>query len=521
MSFDDITRLFIVVNISQIGKIYETDFPYHKKVTFDSIRRSLFAYKYSYLSVRSTQKLRFLYFYSRHYVLYFLKKIRISKAAFDTLILKSKRIFHMKVTGIIAEYNPFHNGHLYQLKKAKEATNADYLIVAMSGDFVQRGAPALIDKYTRAKMALSCGADLVLELPVLWSTASAEYFSSAGIALLDQIGVTDAVCFGCETVDTEGFFSLARFLSEETAAYRSALNTFLKNGNSYPKAREQAVLASITEVSHNTDISPGEDSSSSSLSAILSSPNNILGLEYCKALYKRGSSIQPFPIQRVGKGYHEEDLDSDFVSATGIRSYLNGTMDFYSDLTALKEWMPEAAFSVLCDALKTQPLLFEEDFSAMLGYRLLLENSFISYADSSSDLSDRICRMRKDYISIPDFLEDLKTKEVTYTRLSRLLFHILLDIKEKDYRIYRNLDYTPYGKILGFRESATPLLRSLKSNSSIPVLTGPLDKKKLLSEDATALLKKDIFASEVYRLGGIQKSGGRIANEYERKFLKI
>lgn len=413
----------------------------------------------------------------------------------------------MKVTGIIAEYNPFHNGHLYQLNKAKEETDADYLIVVMSGDFVQRGAPALIDKYTRTKMALFCGADLVLELPVLWSTASAEYFASAGIALLDQIGVTDAVCFGCETVDTNAFFSLARFLSEETEAYQSALNTFLKNGYSYPKAREQAVLSVIKE--------------SSSLSEILGSPNNILGLEYCKALYKRGSSIQPVPIQRVGKGYHEEGLDSDFVSATGIRSYLNSTMDFYSDLTALKEWMPEKAFSILCDALKTQPLLFEEDFSAMLGYKLLLEDSFTRYADSSSDLSNRIFRMRKNYVSIPDFLENLKTKEVTYTRLSRLLFHILLDIKEKDYPIYRNLDYTPYGKILGFRESAAPLLTSLKSNSSIPVLTGPLDKKHLLSEDAAALLKKDVFASEIYRLGAVQKSGGRIANEYERKFLKI
>lgn len=430
----------------------------------------------------------------------------------------------MKITGIIAEYNPFHNGHLYQLEKAKEETGADYLIVAMSGDFVQRGAPALIDKYTRAKMALSCGADMVLELPVLWSTASAEYFSGAGIALLDRLGVVDSVCFGCETPDTAGLLSLAHFLSEETIAYQSALNASLKKGNSYPRAREEAVLSVMPEISHRTDIASGDVTTSvspSSFSLILGSPNNILGLEYCKALYKRGSSIHPVPIQRIGNGYHEESLDSDFVSATGIRSYLNNSMDFYSDLAALKAWMPETAFGILEEALTARPLLFEEDFSAMLGYKLLLSESFEEYADSSMDLSHRICRIKSGYSSIPEFLEHLKTKEVTYTRLSRLLLHILLEIKEKDYSIYRNLDYTPYGKILGFRESATPLLKSLKANSSIPLLTGPLDKKNLLSEDAQALLKKDVFASEVYRQGAVQKSGFTIPNEYQRKFLRI
>lgn len=427
----------------------------------------------------------------------------------------------MKVTGIIAEYNPFHNGHLYQLNRARETTLADYLIVVMSGDFVQRGAPAIIDKYTRAKMALSCGADLVLELPVLWATASAEYFAGAGIALLDRLGVVDSVCFGCETNDTAGLLSLARFLSEETAEYQSALNDSLKKGNSYPKAREEAVLTALAKEGSDGIIAFEDGLSSASFTALMGSANNILGLEYCKALCKRGSSIEPMPIQRVGNGYHEEGLDSDFVSATGIRSYLNGRMDFYSDLPALKSWMPEEAFWILEEALAAHPLLFDGDFSAMLGYKLLLLESFEEYADSSTDLSNRIRRIKGDFSSIPEFLEHLKTREVTYTRLSRLLLHILLDIKEKDYGIYRNLDYTPYGRILGFRENAAPLLRALKANSSIPLLTGPLDKRNLLSEDALALLKKDIFASEVYRMSAVQKSGFTIPNEYQRKFLRV
>lgn len=426
----------------------------------------------------------------------------------------------MKVTGIIAEYNPFHNGHLYQLQQAKELTHADHLIVIMSGDFVQRGAPALLDKYTRAKMALMCGADLVLELPALWSSASAEYFASGGIALLDKLGVVNTICFGCETPNTDTFFSLAHFLANEPESYRLALNHSLKKGNSYPKARQEAILATITDTSVSPEISM-KPSTASTFKQILSSPNNILGLEYCKALYKRGSSIQAFPIQRIGQGYHDEETDSDFVSATGIRSYLNQTMDFYSDLSALKAWMPEPAYQVLLDALETQPLLFEDDLSAFLGYRLLLSDSFEAYGDSSADLSNRIQRMKKHYHSIPGFLEDLKTKEVTYTRLSRLLLHILLDIKEEDYTRYRELDYIPYGRILGFRKKAAPLFKAMKANSSIPLLSSPLDKKGLLDDHGAALLQKDVFASEVYRLAAMQKSGCLLINEYERKFLRL
>ena len=404
----------------------------------------------------------------------------------------------MNVTGIIAEYNPFHNGHLYQLEKARNDTNADYLIVVMSGDFVQRGAPALIDKYTRAKMALENGADLVLELPVLWSTASAEYFAGAGIALLDRIGVTSAVCFGCETPDQAALLSLARFLAEEPSAYRSSLSA--------PLSGDPSVLASVTPELAET---------------ILASPNNILGLEYCKALFRRNSQIRPVPIARIGSGYHANNLDTSFASATGIRSYLNGLADLYSDLSALDAWMPKSAFLTLCEALNAHPLMFEEDFSAMLGYCLATHDSFTDYADGSLELSNRILRQREHFSSVVDFLDDLKTKEVTYTRLSRLLTHILLDIKEKDYGFYRNLDYVPYGKILGFRKDAAPLLKELKQHSTIPLLTSPLDKKQQLDEAAQALLKKDVLASELYRMAAVQKSGFAIPNEYKRKFLRV
>ncbi|MCI8327852.1 MAG: nucleotidyltransferase [Lachnospiraceae bacterium] len=425
----------------------------------------------------------------------------------------------MKVTGIIAEYNPFHNGHFYQLEQARKCTDADYLIVVMSGDFVQRGAPALIDKYTRAQMALSCGADLILELPVLWATASAEYFACGAVSLLDQLGVTNALCFGCETPDNSAFFALSRLLCEEPVEYQIALNTALKEGCNYPKARQEALYSIFKNDSSHSQIT--DSISHDSLPLILGSPNNILGLEYCKSLHQRNSSIYPVPIQRIGNGYHESDLDSDFVSATGIRSYLNDSMNFYSDLPALKAWMPQKAYDILTKSLETHPLLFEDDFSGMLGYALLCGDSFTTYADGSNDLSNRICKMKKNYRSISSFLADLKTKEVTYARLSRLLFHILLDIEKKDYGIYRNLDYVLYAKILGFQKSAAPLLKSLKANSQIPLLTGFSKKKSLLDQSGLALLEKDMFASELYRLASVQKSGFSIPHEYEQKFLTL
>lgn len=200
----------------------------------------------------------------------------------------------MNVTGIIAEYNPFHNGHLYQLEKARNDTNADYLIVVMSGDFVQRGAPALIDKYNQSQNGIRkrSGSGIRTSGPLVYGKCG--IFCRAGIALLDRIGVTSAVCFGCETPDQAALLSLARFLAEETSAYRSALNDALKKGMSYPAARAFAVQTSLS-APLSGDPSVLASVTPELAETILASPNNILGLEYCKALFRRNSQIRPVP----------------------------------------------------------------------------------------------------------------------------------------------------------------------------------------------------------------------------------
>ena len=218
----------------------------------------------------------------------------------------------MKTAGIIAEYNPFHTGHEYQINYIKEKLRTDYVVIAMSGDFVQRGTPALFSKYVRAEMALRSGADLVLELPVSISSASAELFARGGVQLLDGLGVTDILCFGSECGDTDALMELAKILADEPEDFQTALRRNLKNGMTFPKARSMALSAVFPE--------------SEKYQQLLSSPNNILGIEYCKAILRENSSISPVSIKREGNDYHENTLsENHFPSASAIR---NAILDF-------------------------------------------------------------------------------------------------------------------------------------------------------------------------------------------------
>ena len=223
----------------------------------------------------------------------------------------------MKVVGIITEYNPFHNGHAYQIQEIKKRTGADYVVVAMSGDFVQRGTPAIIDKYARTQMALSCGVNLVIELPTLWATASAEYFAMAGVTLFEKMGCVDILCFGAETDDLPLLSVLAEIIAEEPDGYRELLSVYLKEGLAFPVARGKALCSYLKEQEKSASATQEFSSKNvvlnlDAVSSILSEPNNILAIEYLKALKRRNSSIQPYLLKREGAGYH----DTEFYSAT-------------------------------------------------------------------------------------------------------------------------------------------------------------------------------------------------------------
>lgn len=403
-------------------------------------------------------------------------------------IVENKEYF-MKTVGIIAEYNPFHKGHEYHIAKAKEVTGADFCIVVMSGDFVQRGEPALVDKHTRCEMALKCGADLVLELPVCYSTASAEYFASAAIAMLDKLKVTDYLVFGSECGDIAAMTDIAKILVDEPNEFKEILKAQLRSGQAYPVARNIAITSCLNNRPE--------------LMNILATPNNILGIEYIKALLKRDSKIKPVTITRLGADYHQAKFASEDISAIAYSSALSirNALADNSDINRIANQVPEKVFEVLRknQSCGRQPL-FRNDFSSLLYYKLVQNRikGFEEYADVSPELSSRICNTLPQFKDYDSFCDELKTKNITYVRVSRALLHILLNIKENDYNSLSANDYLQYANVLGFRKDASKLLNAIKKASAIPLITKPADAKNIISPFAMEMYEHNITCSHIY-----------------------
>lgn len=397
----------------------------------------------------------------------------------------------MKTVGIIAEYNPFHTGHKYQLDQIRQMLHADYIVIAMSGDFVQRGTPALFPKHLRTRMALSCGADLVVELPVSVSTASAEGFAKGAVRLLFGLGVTDVLCFGSESTDTQLLMELARILLKEPEPYRQLLTESLKEGLSFPAARSNA----LTLYTHNPQ-----------LAALLSKPNTILGIEYCKAILSLKSSIQPYALKREGSGYHDTDLSDTFPSASGIRTQL-----FKEPLACFQDQIPSPAFSVFKKAIEEGLYLTESDLDPLYRYRLLLEtpDSLQQYLDMSEDLARRICTCAWEYSTFSEFASKVKTKNITQTRIQRALLHALLQIRHTPSDFH-------YARILGFRKSSSSLLSQIKKRGSMPLLSKAADAALLLPPADNALFQETVFASNLYQTMLSQKTGQPFIHEYSQ-----
>ena len=410
----------------------------------------------------------------------------------------------MKTVGVIAEYNPFHNGHKYQIEQAKKISGADYCVVVMSGNYVQRGTPAIMDKFLRTKAALMGGADLVIELPVHYAAASAEYFAGGAVAILDKLGIIGSLCFGSECGDMEILSAISDVLVSESEEFRAALKQALKKGDSYPKARSCAISAAAPHLTSHM--------------GILNHPNNILGLEYLKALKKRNSNIAPYTIARLGSGYHDTDLNASYSSALAIRESITQTHDIQS----IKSKLPDSSYELIEQAyLKTFPVL-PEDISPLLHYKLLMERNagFEKYFDIDSNFSDKLRRYIPNMDAHADICNTLKSKNMTYTRVARNLLHILLNIYQSDVDTYRSEDYVYYARILGFKKSASPLLSKIKSASSIPLISKLADAEAYIeSPNGLNMLKTDIQASHLYLLIVHHKFNQTFQNEYTRQII--
>ena len=413
----------------------------------------------------------------------------------------------MKTVGLITEYNPFHNGHAYHIEKAKMLTGADRVIVVMSGDFVQRGAPAVMPKHLRTESALLSGASLIIELPVCFATGSAEYFAQGSISLLNRLGCIDSICFGSECGDLHLLEEIAQILADEPIEYQTALKQALKEGASFPAARQEAL-----------------NIYSDKYSEILASPNNILGIEYLKALAKIHSKMEPFTIKRIGAGYHDMDIDGQFSSATAIRSDIYQLADVNSSseslpLTHIQTQVPSSCHELMKKNYQTRYPVKADDFSLLLKAQLLSETagSLSHYLDMSPELANRILRLRNDYLSFEQFCDLLKTKELTRSRISRSFIHVLLGITN-DWLTAMKAP-APYARILGFRRDHADLLGILKQTSDIPLITSPA--RAVLADTAYQMLELDIYASDLYESVITDLYGTPFHNELTKQIIKI
>lgn len=433
----------------------------------------------------------------------------------------------MKVTGIIAEYNPFHKGHKYQIDYCKKKLNSDYVIVAMSGDYVQRGTPALLPKHVRAEMALRCGADLVLEMPVSVSTASAEAFAMGGVSMLDGLHIVDSLCFGSEYGKVSALMELAEILVEEPEEYRQLLKEFLSNGLSFPSARCQA----LTEYFRNPHNFTGDDFDGvltpllNQIVQILNSPNNILGIEYCKALLRLKSNIKPVTLKRQGMGYHETLAETDgsdrfsctdgntFASASAIRELLKATLT-PETISRIASQVPDEISLLLASSLQRNEFLTEDALDPLLSYCILKENadSFCSYLDVSRDLAERIMNRSNELNGFLQAASFLKTKELTQSRIQRALLHIILGIREVPATV-------PYARVLGFRRESSTLLKEIKDSNSIPLITKLADANSLLDESGRSFLYETVFSSNLYEKLLCQKSSRNFVHEYQKQIV--
>ena len=436
----------------------------------------------------------------------------------------------MKVTGIIAEYNPFHRGHKYQIDYCKKELHSDYVVVAMSGDYVQRGTPALLSKHARAEMALRCGADLVLELPVSVSTASAEAFAMGAVSMLDGLRVIDHLCFGSEYGKVSALQELAAVLVSEPKEYRLFLKKFLSAGCSFPSARSQA-LVEYFKNPHNFEGDTFDGILTpllNQITQILNSPNNILGIEYCKALNRLKSNIKPVTLKRQGMGYHDTltAVSSDpavsadisgknvpFASASAIRELLDSTLT-QETIAQISAQIPDEASSFFVSSLQNNGYLNEEVLDDLLIYLIMYTDaeSLSQYLDVSGDLAERIINCRNEISGFTQATSLLKTKELTQTRIQRALLHSILQIRKAPLSL-------SYARVLGFRKESTPLLKGIKKSSAIPMFTKLADANVLLDEAGKQLLSETTAASNLYEKLLCKKNGQKFIHEYQKQIV--
>lgn len=401
----------------------------------------------------------------------------------------------MKTALIVAEFNPYHNGHQYIAKMARKLTGADFVIALMSGDYVQRGAPAIVNRYARAGMALSSGIDMVVAFPTRYATCSAEEYASHALRIADSLGCVDFLFFGSECGDIDRMTEAARVLAFEPDDYKDRLRTYLKQGLSFPRARAHA----LTQF---------ED--------LLSSPNNILGVEYIKAILRGNYDIRPKTCRRIGADHGSTAVSDHYASATAIRELLCGHADRENRSRTASSFIPADAYEVLKDEIENNRLVYENDLTLMLASVLWESKSpeeLAKYLSVTDSLANAAWSSREKCLSFSGFAMLLKNRSLTYTHVSRALLHMALRLEEKD--------SSDFAHILGMRKEAGPLVSLMKESSRVPVIMRPARELENLTADARSLFDEEIRLSNFYNILAGHRSGQNIQNELSQRLITL
>ena len=393
-----------------------------------------------------------------------------------------------RVLGIIAEYNPFHNGHMYHLQKAKEQSGAQYCICVMSGNFVQRGNTSIVNKWKKAEMALLNGVDLVIELPTIYSVASAEGFSLGAIKLLNNLKIVDAISFGTETSDFAALNNISSIVNEEPMKYKSILNSELKKGLSFPKARENALMLYLNDNKRYDNI--------------LNTPNNILAIEYLKALKKIKSIIQPIPIKREKVYYNDNVIVDEFASATAIRKLLKN-----EEFSEIRKVVPKSTYQILKKETELGNVVLDlsrYEKEIIYNLRRMTVSEIAELPDVNEGLEHSLKNAANYSNDITNLINIVKTKRYTVTRIQRILICVLLGITKRDVGMAKKTE--PYIRVLGFNEKGKELISRInKQNPKATVITSvkkfqDKNNNNKNSKIYKRLLDIDIFSTNVYTM---------------------
>ncbi len=395
----------------------------------------------------------------------------------------------MKILGVVVEYNPFHNGHLFHLNEAKKQTGADYVVCVMSGNFIQRGQPALINKWARAEMALKNGVDLVIELPISYTLQSASFFAFGAVSILHRLNAVTHICFGSESGDIDTLKTIARILVNEPDAVSAKIRELLVQGNSYASAREAAVTAYLHHQCIKYDYAK-----------ILSAPNNILGIEYIKALYQLNSPITPVTIKRHKAGYHSLKATDNIASATAIRHLLEKETNWHAHVKPL---LPATSYAILSEEIANGrgPIFSSHFDSTILSLlRKYSANQLSCYPDVTEGLENRIKKAAYHCTTIEQLLTTIKTKRYTYTRLQRILFNILIDITQNAFSRFERYQGPQYARILGMNSAGKKLLKHITPKASLPIIIKPATAAKSCNPLLKEMIALDFLATDLYTL---------------------